>query len=90
MPRKSRRRLPASGCVRGGAGNGDSDNHDFPGRRAAVPDSISADCLRLCLLPALNGEEGSYEYRGLEVPEDAAGNSAETFQGKGITGPGRA
>ena len=51
MPRESRRQLPASGHHCGGAGNGDTDNRDFPGRRAAVPGSISADCLRLCVLP---------------------------------------
>ena len=43
----------AFGRLCGGAGSRDSDRGNFSGGRADVSGSSAADCLRLCLLPAL-------------------------------------
>ena len=89
MPGKSRRRLSASGNLRGGSGGGDSDHCHLPSGRAAVSGGVPADCLRVRLLPQIappvrNGgvklrEEASYEHRSLEIPENAAGHFAEAL-----------
>ena len=47
-------RLSPVGYLRRGAGNRDIDYRDFPGRGAAVPGGLSADCLRLRMLQAVN------------------------------------
>lgn len=72
--RKSRRRDPAAGCLRGGAGSGDIDCRDLPGGGAAVSGGCPADRLRLQLLPQVSGGRELYEWRhrdehrGLEIP----------------------
>ena len=75
------------GHLRGGTGCGDPDCGHFPGGGADVSGGVFADCLRLRLLPAVEGRRRGYEHRGLEIPQGPAGHSAEIVPHQGITRP---
>ena len=84
-----RRRLLASGLLRHCAWVWNSDCGDFSSGCAAVSGGVSADCMRLRLLQAL--ERSKYHANcSVEVPQSPQRHSAEAVQDFGISSPGRA
>ena len=72
------------GAICRGSGSGYPDRRDLSGGSAAVSGGVSADRLRLCLLPA-SLERSFYEYCCLEIAEVFTENPAKIVPRESIT-----